>query len=288
MKTTAFSAALLLLAFCAKGAADPSTLSPVSAASAEPQDADSKFQQARALLHGDGVEKNPQKAFDLMKAAAEQGHAEAMGGVGYFYSLGLVVAKDDRLAAEWFRKGADKGSAKAQFNLGKILLAGGAAEGIQWMKKAADQGLSEAGLAYGSILYFGDHGVAKDQEKAAPYLKIAADAGDPEAQNFYGTLCELGLGVPQDSNEARRWLHKAALQGFVKAQSNLGASLGPQVEDGETRIEALAWLIIASGQGEVTAEKLLADTVPGLKSEDLDAAKIRVAELRKTIRLRRP
>ena len=262
-------------------------------AAANQGDATAQYQLARAYLRGEVVPKDPQKAFDLMKAAANQGSADAIGGLGYFYSVGLVVPKDDTLAIEWFRKGAEKGSARAQLNLGNLLLKGqgdtGAVpeaqckEALLWIQKAADQNFSEAAAVYGSILYFGDHGVEKNHDLMAKYLKIAAEAGSADAQNKFGVLHEYGWGVPLDMAMAQQWFRKAAIQGNLKAQSNLGRTLGALSESKETRIEALAWLTISSERGEITAKKELQDSQPALKSGDMEAASERAIELRKLI-----
>ncbi len=263
------------------------------ASAADHGDAAAQFQLARAYLRGEGLPKDPQKAFELMKVAAGQGDADAIGGLGYFYSAGVAVAKDQKLALEWFRKGAEKGSAKAQLNLGNLLLKGQGdtaadpetqrKEGLQWIQKAADQNLPEAAWVYASIFYFGDHGVEKNYELAAKYSKIAAEAGLADAQNMLGNLYHYGWGLPSDRNLGDQWFRKAALQGHIKAQSNLGSSLGPLSESKETRIEALAWLLMAADQAEVTAEKELKDSVPGLKDGEMDAARKMVTELRKQI-----
>ena len=238
------------------------------------------------------------KAFDLMRSAAEQGNADAIGGLGYFYSAGVAVPKDEKLAAEWFRKGAENGSAKARFNLGMWLLSGrgGAAgataevqaEAMRWIRLAADQNLPEAGLAYGRALYFGEHGVATDYQNAARYFRIAAEAGDADARNFLGVMSDLGLGGPRDQTMAERWFRQAALQGLPKAQSNLGRILGPLAANKQTRVEALAWLLIAADQGEVTAEKELSENAAGLKEGELDAARAQVPALRKLIHRKTP
>ena len=76
-------------------------------------DPDAQFELARLYLRGsEGVRKNAARSMELMKAAADQGHAEAMGGVGYFYASGTAVPKDDAVALTWFRKGAEAGGAK--------------------------------------------------------------------------------------------------------------------------------------------------------------------------------
>lgn len=289
----------LLLGGALAGAAESNPpVTPEIIAAAERGDAAAQFQLACAYLGGKGVPKDVKKAYELMQAAADQGHADALNGLGYFHSAGVVVVKDEKKAAEWFRKGAEKGSAKACLNLGKWLLSGKAGsaesaektreEGLQWMKKSADQGLPEGALAYGSILFFGDHGMTTNYDQAAPYLKIAADTGNADAENLLGIMCEYGWGVPLDTVKAQEWFRKSALQGNPKAQSNLGYILGPLSEIKQTRIEALAWLLMASEQGEITATKELDDSVAGLKNGEMEAAKARMIELRKGIHKKSP
>lgn len=263
-------------------------------AAAERGGADAQFQLARVYLHGEGQPKNPEKSFELMKAAADQGHADAIGGLGYFYSIGLVVEKDPKQAAGYFRKGAEKGSAKAMLNLGKTLLVCKEIdskeqdpvrdEALQWIKKAADQGLPEAGLSYGRILYYGDYGVPKDVGTALIYLKSVAEFGVADAQNMLGAIYQHGAGGTMDEVMAGQWYRKAALQGYVKAQANLGAIMSPLAENKETRIEALAWLVIASDQGDISAQKSLQDAVPGLKPGEFEEANRKAGELRKLVK----
>lgn len=243
------------------------------------------FQQARTALRVAGGPKDLKKAYELMSTAAAAGHAEAIGGMGYFYSTGTAVEKDGKLALEWFRKGAEKGSAKAQLNLGKMLLEGNESGGVKTRQealglilRAADAKLPEASLAYGEILYFGDQGVEKDMEKAALYFRVAADQGLAEAQNFLGTMREMGMGLPMDEAIAKEWFRKAADQGNAKAQASLGRLLNPLSDQEAVRQEALAWLVISANAGEVTAQKTLEDAMPGLKEGELVAARKRAAD----------
>lgn len=269
---------------------------PVTKSDSVPgDDAESLLRQGRACLHGDGVPKNLPKAFQLFSAAAEKGNADAMGGVGYFHSNGVVVAKDAAKAAEWFRKGAEKGSSKSRLNLGKVMLAAlphgeldtadlaKRDEALRWIRMAADQNLPEAAFDFGKIHYFGDHQISKDYKLAAAYLKLAADAGIADAQNMMGAIHQAGSGTPIDDKKAEYWYRKAALQGHARAQSNLGQVLGPAVEDRNTRIEALAWLMLAMDQDDVTAKKTLRDTLPALKSGEAQEARKRATALKLTI-----
>lgn len=270
---------LWIIAFPLSGFA---TGSEISVAEAE-----ALFQQARAALRGDGVPKDVRKAYELMNAAAAAGHAEAIGGMGYFHSTGTAVKKDGKMALEWFRKGAERGSTKAQLNLGKMLLEGtdgsdveSQQEALGLILRAADAKLPEASLAYGSILYFGDHGVEKDMEKAALYFRVAAEQGLAEAQNFLGTMREMGMGLPVDEAIAKEWFRKAADQGNAKAQANLGRLLNPLSDQEDARQEAVAWLVISANAGEVTAQKTLEDALPRLKESELTAARKRAAAWR--------
>ena len=61
--------------------------------------------------------------FDETKALADQGDAIAQYNVGFMYDTGNGVPENDAEAVKWYRKAADQGLAKAQFNL-LILLCG--------------------------------------------------------------------------------------------------------------------------------------------------------------------
>ena len=255
-------------------------------------DPEALFQQARSLLLGIGVKKDSTKAFKLMQSAADLGHADAMGGLGYFYSQGISVPKDPVKALEWFRKGAEKGSAKSQLNLGKSLLKsnGGnpdqqtATEAIGWILKAADQKLPEAALTYGTYCYFGEQSVSQDYHRAASYFLIAAETGRAEAQNYLGAMHENGLGFPVNQDLAIDWYRKAALQNHLRAQANLGRSIGNNNSDPKQLTEALSWLTIAAQKGDVTAEKLLREVDSSLTPTVQQQINERVASIRKEIK----
>lgn len=253
-------------------------------------DPEAQFELARMYLKGgDGIRKNAARSLELMRAAADQGHAEAMGGVGYFYASGTAVPKDDALAVDWFRKGAEAGGAKAQLNFGKMLAEGkgtekNESEGRKWIKAAADQGQVDAALTMGQILYFGDFGEQVDPKAAYPYLLMAAEAGQPDAQNLVAVMLENAKGVDADTALAEQWYRKAAKQGHAKAQSSLGRILGPEVQDRMRRLESLTWLLVASRKGEITARRMLEEVQDGIPPEDMAQAQQLVVELEKSLK----
>ena len=268
----------------------PDQLQPAS------NDPEAMFQQARALLRGDGVKKDAAQAFKLMQSAADLGHADAMGGLGYFYSQGISVPKDPEKALEWFRKGAEKGSAKSQYNLGTSLMKSHeqqpdekkAAEAIEWIRKAAEQKLPEANLTYGIYAYMGENNISQNYELAATHFRIAADQGLADAQNYLGAMNENGQGMAIDHEQAIAWYRKAALQGHIRAQANLGFAIGTNNADENKQNEALAWLSIASQQGDVSAEKGLIEIEPSMTPEKRQKINALAIEIRKQIKPNTP
>jgi hypothetical protein len=62
-----------------------------------------------------------------------------------------------------------------------------------------------------------------DYATALKKWRPLAEAGDAEAQNNLGLMYADDRGVPQDDEEAVKWLRLAAEQGDAVAQNNLGA-----------------------------------------------------------------
>jgi hypothetical protein len=75
----------------------------------------------------------------------------------------------------------------------------------------------------------------------------AAEAGDPQAQNYVGEIYEKGLGTQPDFAAAAIWYRKAAEQGYATAQINLGQLYETGRGVPEDRAEALRWYRKASG-----------------------------------------
>ncbi len=241
-------------------------------------DAQAKFLLARAYFRGEGVAKDSAKSRQLLEEAAALGHADAMDGLGFLYNAGEGVPQDEAKAVEWFRKAAEAGSLKGQLDLGLMLRQGKTIllsndESLMWIKKSADGGFMGAKAVLGRLYFFGDKLQNADYSKAVPYLREAAEAGDPICQNMMGVALRDGAGTEKDPAAAEIWFRKAALQNSKKAQSNLAHIMGVQSPEAPNRKEALKWLIISSEQGEITAQKTYEEIMPALPSALLASAK---------------
>src|ERR1035438_1067011 len=145
---------------------------------------------------GYGAPKDDARAVDWYRQAAEKGDAtgmrylgdayatglgygqgfQASGGVhveinvnilGFKYSRGLGVPKDDVKAAMWYRKAAGAGDAAAMTELG----------GLYW------NGL----------------GMPKDDSLAVEWFRKAAESGDASGMRALGAMYLYGAAVPKDS-----------------------------------------------------------------------------------------
>ena len=71
-------------------------------------------------------------------------------------------------------------------------------------------------------MYAKGHGVPMDYKQAAAWYLKAAEQGMLDAQYNLGVMYSNGQGVPQDYKQAAAWYLAASEQGAVDAQHNLG------------------------------------------------------------------
>ena len=88
------------------------------------------------------------------------------------YNNGQGVPKDDTAAVKWFRKAAEGGDAKAQYELARAYATGegvrrDSTEALRWYRKAAEQGDADAqALFYPDLRANAPSGVVGDPRGA--------------------------------------------------------------------------------------------------------------------------
>ncbi len=94
-------------------------------------------------------------------------------------------------------------------------------------------------------------------ESAAPILERLADAGDPVASFWLGSMWHQGHGKPVNYRTAHHLYRLSAYHGNADAQNNLGLLYrdGRGVE--KNLVVSYAWISLAAGQGNVVAERNL-------------------------------
>lgn len=93
-----------------------------------------------------------------------------------------------------------------------------------------------------------------DYAKAIGEWRPLAQAGDADAQFNMGQAYKLGRGVQSDLNAALDWYRKAAAQGHLRAEDNLGLILFQQGD----RAGAMPYLQRSAARGEPRAQYIVA------------------------------
>lgn len=147
------------------------------------------------------------RAFDYYKRSAEQGVAIGQANLGFMYLNGLGVSKDNNKAIEWLEKSAEQGGRYALYNLGVIFRDGLAdqtpdiSKAIAFFETVGEQGYSKGYLELGKM-YSDGEGILKDEAKAAEYYKKASELGNLNADFRLGKMYVFGSGVKQNFDEA--------------------------------------------------------------------------------------
>jgi uncharacterized protein len=186
-------------------------------------DTPAMYKLGMILLHGTlGEMKNPREAINWLKRAAEQADEEnphALHELGLLHELpnSQLVAHDPAYAKALFMQAAHLGYTQSQYKLGQCFEYGALTcpvdprRSIAWYTKAAEKGDSEAELALSGWYLTGSEGVLKQSDSEA-YLwaRRAANKGLNKAEYAVGYYAEVGIGIKQDIEFAKRWYMRAA------------------------------------------------------------------------------
>ena len=126
------------------------------------------FKAARDTYKGHGVQKDPARAAELLRAAAEHGHAQAKTMLAKLYWEGDGVPQDRSRAMEWWQAAAAQGETLAQIAL--QTLGQPAAEPVSAAQAATVQHAS-ASVRSGSNLW---EAIARAVEAVSPTLEPTA------------------------------------------------------------------------------------------------------------------
>lgn len=186
-------------------------------------DTPAMFKLGMILLHGSlGEQKNPREAISWLKRAAEQAdednpHALHELALLYEQQSGALVPYDPIYAKNLLTQAAQLGYIPSQYKMGQCHEYGSLTfpvdprRSIAWYTKAAEKGDSEAELALSGWYLTGSEGVLKQSDSEA-YLwaRRAANKGLSKAEYAVGYYAEVGIGIKQDVEFAKRWYMRAA------------------------------------------------------------------------------
>jgi len=183
-----------------------------------------------------------------IEASANAGNMDAVFMMGYMASQGMLGGgPDEKLAFKWYKIGAEAGDPACMEHLGDFYLQGKGTEanpelGFQWCLRAAEAGNPVAMFTVGSCLYSGT-GTQINAAEAAKWFLKSAEVGHTDTQLYLNLIScyALGIGVPEDHEEAFRWCKKMAENGDPVGMMLLGTFYRTGEAGEENPREAYLW-----------------------------------------------
>lgn len=217
------------------------------------------------------VNQNPLAALHWYLEAVNSPHPEPeyMGaelriGCLYTYYEKEGIKPDINKALPWFQKAADKGDAKAKYELGLCYYHGKGVpqnfeKSFDCFLVAAKSGLDAAQCTIGNM-YFHGKGVEQNHKDAFKWFGRAAEQKNATAKFMQANMVFSGYpGVSKNEARAFKWYLEAAIMGHADAQYIVGIlSLngGPNIK--KNKEAACRWFKEASEQNHVDAKCQLA------------------------------
>lgn len=146
---------------------------------AEAGDRDAQYRFGGVFRDGKGVAQDNAVAAEWFVKAALQGQAEAQTELGYMFSQGDGLPRDRAKAKCWYLLAARQGNPLAQNNLANFLKR--SEDPFYWRYRAARQGHTAAMAVVGWVHW--QNPFQHDKTEGFMYLVLAAERGDPDAQN---------------------------------------------------------------------------------------------------------
>jgi localization factor PodJL len=183
----------------------------------------------------------PKDSIAGLQSLAITGDTSAQYELGSRYAEGRTIARDPKLAAQWFEKAANQGLASAQYRIGSIY---------------------EKGI-----------GVTRDLTISKTWYQRAADAGNVRAMHNLAVLIAEGSDGKPDYPAAANWFKQAAEYGVRDSQFNLAILYARGLGVGQNLVQSYVWFTLAAKQGDEDAGKKAQDVAARLDAKDLATAK---------------
>jgi hypothetical protein len=207
---------------------NPPTPSPQSGETLSPP-IEKELRLAADYLVGRNGPKDPAQAAYWYRKAADQGDPGAQNQLGYFYTWGIGVERNQQEAFRWYARASGSGLQAAKLNLAVLYYKGvgttrDVSLALQILTDLAEKGNARA-EGYLGILKLGSTDGPRDPAAAEKWLNRAAKAKNPEAEQALGVLWAFTSDHPQDPAKAAKFFRHAAQQGYVPAMHALGILL---------------------------------------------------------------
>lgn len=171
------------------------------------------YEKGMNAIRGGALNRNDMAAIDYFRKSADFGYAPAQVVLGYFYETGFSVAREPGRAADWYKKAAEQSDPLAAWLLGRVIYLGlvpplGVNDAVPWLERAAGNPFAQYLLGVIKLQ-------KNDYAQAAQLFHQASEQGLPQAQYELGMLLQQGAkDVPRNKFEAYVWLLMASDAGY--------------------------------------------------------------------------
>jgi TPR repeat protein len=187
-------------------------------------DTPAMYKMGMILLKGLlGQQKNPREGLSWLKRAAERADEDnphALHELALLYDNpngNDAVIRDEEYARDLLHQAGELGYKFSQYRLGAAYEYGlmgcpvDARQSIIWYSRAAAQGEHQSELSLSGWYLTGSDGILQQSDtEAYLWARKAAMAGLPKAEYAMGYFTEVGIGVPPNLDDAKRWYWKAS------------------------------------------------------------------------------
>jgi len=215
----------------------------------------------------DGLDALAVRKYDVARAQfeKEQSDPEALFQLGMMALNGIGEAKNERRAAELFRRASEMNHVNAKIRL--IYMTGlglgvdkNADRALEMAKQLAGDGNTEAMLVLGRANLYGWWGIPKDEKQGYGWLQRSAEAGNPSARLSQAMALMIGQGVEKSEAEGVRLLkigyeagHAESSIEYARALSFGAGGIEKNEQEALEIIRKVAVAGNASGQYELGA-----------------------------------
>lgn len=185
----------------------------------EAKEVDAIIDVAYAYFHGENVEQDDEKAFQLFNEAysLDPTQADVCCSIGTCLFFGFGTSIDKEKAVDYWERARDLNDHTAYMWLGMLYRDGDVypqdtSKAISYLEKAIELGNVRASVELGDIYYTGEL-VTGDTTKAVELYRHAAEEGNLAGQSKLALALENGIGTEKNIDEALQWFIKAGDNG---------------------------------------------------------------------------
>ena len=224
---------------------------------AEEGDVLSKCRMGVMYYEGQGVDKRPIKAFELIEGSYDPDHPETVFQLGKCHFEGIGTPVNKELGFEMIISVAENGHPAAENYIAALYLTGeyvqkDVEKGLSWLRKAVSHGDPKALYNMGNFLYKGKY-VGMNEPQAISMWKKASHLHYPPAIGKFGDSF-LKKGVDEDSvKKGLELLEEAARLGDGDAAEHLADHYMRKPREKEKVVKAVEFFKIALENGNKKA-----------------------------------